>query len=223
MQNEKRKNKSVCLSFCILHSAFCITFWVFACAQSAKPPAQTGPTPAQERYLQSQANLMRGAYEQAYRDYQKATTSEPALADVAYLSSILYSWAISQSDAADISLLEAQKQVSLTPGQFAPRKALLSIAVNREANRIRAFGVGLSAPRPLQANQERVLAREAAMVDAHAWAARIARWAKQGVEAPFDISGRVRGVQQVGEFWLIPEVCVVKVEAPLEQEMGSGE
>ena len=188
---------------------------------SPEPPSPAGPTAAQQRYQQSQAHLMHGEYEQAYRDYQGATASDPALANVSYLSSVLYGWAISQSATTDTPQLEAQKQVMLTPGQFAARKALLSISVNGEAKVVYGFGVGLSKPHPAQANRERVLAREAALVDAHAWVARMVNWSRHGVEHPFDVNTRISGVKLISESWLIPEVCVVKVEAPLEG--GAGE
>lgn len=187
------------------------------CAKSKSPPSHTSAKPAQELYLKSQKKLVRGDYEEAYYDYQQAVVVEPSLANASHLWSILYAWVISQSEAEDVPLLNAQKQVLLKPQQFALRRELLLVAVDKEKDIIHAFGLGVAPKNILHPGQKRLLAREAALTDAYAWVARLAIWTQMGVEGSFDVSRTVVGVQTLKELWIGETIYVVKVQAPLKQ------
>ena len=222
----KYKNQPDAANLLPLALAFLILS-LSGCTNSREQPLNTPPTPPRELYLESQRKVARGEYEGAYDDYQKSVAADPKLANASYLSYILYTWVSSQSEAAELPLLNAQKQVMLTPKQFVPRHELLSVAVNKEEDTIQAFGLGLVPTNPSQVGlneiskigtvQKRLLAHEAALVDAQTWVARLATWTKTGVEGPFDVSRTVVGVQALKEFWIGETIFVIKVEAPLEK------
>jgi hypothetical protein len=212
----------------LLFSYLLFIIYPLGCTKSIKQQPSFTPNQAYELYLESQKEVFKGNYEKAYRDYMDAVEVEPDLANASHLSNILYTWVISQSKAEDIPLLNAQKQVMLTPKQFAPREKLLSVAVNKEKNVIRVFGIGAAmASRDYLQNrrntsdsaQERLLAREAALTEAQAWVARLAVWMQAGVESPFDVSRKVFGVQVVEESWRMNTIYVVKLEVPFDKNM----
>ena len=159
---------------------------------------------------------MEGNYEKAYNDYQKAVAADHDFANVSHLSSILYAWVISESEAEDIPCLDAQKQVWLEPQQLALRRKLLSVAIDRDKGIIYAFGLGLASDDVSRAAQRKLLARKGALSDAQAWIARLATWGEAGVERPFDVSQTVVGVEMLKEFWVGEMICVVKVRAPID-------
>jgi hypothetical protein len=158
-------------------------------------------------------------YEEAAHDHQEAVAVEPDSANSSRLSNILYTWAISQSKAEDASLLNAQKRALLNPQQFALRQELLTLAVDEEKDVIHAFGLGILPGNVPHTTKDRLLARKAALTDAYAWIARLAMWTKVGVEASFDVSRTVFGVESIKEFWVGGVIFVVKVEAPLKKNI----
>lgn len=170
---------------------------------------------SQRLYNKSRGELARGNYKQAYRDYQRAVEIAPSLANVSYLSSILYAWVISQSETEDVPLLNAQMQVWLEPMQLAPRRKLLSAAIDREGGTVHTFGLGLAPKNTPNPAQKRLLASQAALADSKAWAARLTTWAETGVERPFDVTMTVTGVKTLKEFWVEETICVVKIRAPI--------
>ncbi len=167
-------------------------------------------------YLKSQQELAQGEYEKAYSDYQRAVATDPDTANASHLSSILYAWAISESEGADVSHLNAQKRVWLEPEQLALRRRLLSLALDTEKGIIRSFGLGLASGNILNAAQKRFLARKAALADAQAWTARIAAWSETGVECPFDVPQTTVNVEILKEYWVGDVIYVVKVRASVD-------
>lgn len=160
-------------------------------------------------------DIIQGNYEQAYRDYQKSVAVEPNRANAAHLSNILYSWVISESEPEDIPLLNAQRHVLLAPQQLGYRQSLLSVAVDKEKDVIRAFGLGVAPENISHPAQRRLLARQAALTDSYSWVARFAMWTKMGVEVSLDVSRKVVGVRTLKEFWVGEIIYIIKVEAPL--------
>ncbi len=160
--------------------------------------------------------MANGEYGQAYRSYQKAVAADPRIADVNHLSSILYAWAISQGEAEDRPLLDAQRRVWLEPQQLALRRSLLSVAVDREKGVIYAFGLGTAPENTPNPAQRRLLARKAALADSLAWIARLAKWAEAGVECPFEVTQTVAGVEELKEYWFGETIYVVEVRAPID-------
>lgn len=204
---------------CRLLPLACVLFILCfsGCIKPKDQASRTSPKSPHQLYLKSQKELLLGDYEQAYHDYQKAVAVEPSIANATHLSSILYAWAISQSEAEDVPLLNAQKQVLLKPQQFVPRQELLSGAVDKEKDIIHAFGLGVAQKNILHPGQKRLLARQAALTDAYAWVARLAMWTKIGVEGSLDVSWTVVGARTLKEFWFAETIYVVKVEAPLKK------
>lgn len=202
----------------IRNGAVASFLFLFCLTGCAGPRQQIpSPIPPQEFYLQSQQKLALGNCEEAYYDYQKAVAVEPGLANATYLSNILYSWVLKQSEEADTPLLNAQKQVLLAPQQSSPRQELLSIAVDRDKDTVSAFGLGLIPSNISHPGQRRLLAREAALTDSYVWVGRLALWAKKGVKGPLDVSQTVVDARVIKEFWVAETIYVVKVKAPLSK------
>ena len=189
---------------------------ILGCGKSEVKSLHPPTDAAQRFYLGSQKALRQGDYEQAYQDYHKAVAEDSSIANIAHLSSILYSWVISQSEAEDAPLLEAQKRVWLEPNQLAHRKKLVSVAVDRGREIIHAFGIGLVPENIVISEQRQHLAHRSALADAEAWVARLARWAKDGIECPFDVSDTVVGVEVLKEFWVEETIYVVRLRAPID-------
>ena len=203
--------KSLCPAFV----AFCVFFTLFAAGCGKSQPPHTPETAGQKLYLKSQRELAAGNYKQAYDEYQKAVTEDANAANINHLSSILYSWAIAQSEPADVPLLKAQKQVWLEPRQLALRQKLLTVALDNEKGLIHSFGLGIikKGPNP---DQTARLAHEGALADAKAWVARLATWAANGVESPFDVSQTVIDIKTLKENSIEGTIYVVKVSAPMD-------
>jgi len=215
-----RGKRKVCFTACILipFALVCLSYLLLGCS---KPEPQTEIVPtasSQEEYLKSERELARGNYRQAYREYQKALADDPTVANMSHLSSILYAWAISESDSQDVPLLEAQKKVWLKPQQIVTRKELLVVSVNREKGVMHAFGLGFAPRKSPNPAQREMMAREAAMADAQAWVARINGWSEKDINRPFDVSQTVVGVETLKEFWVDNTIYVVKVRAPVNRE-----
>ncbi len=189
------------------------------CLSGCYPNQDVRPQPPGELYIRSLIETIRGNYKQAYYDYQKSVESDPNFANASFLSGILYGWAISESEADDTPLLKAQRQVLLTPLQLTVRNELLSVAVDTKNDSIQVFGVGIAPRNITSSEQERILAREAALTDAYAWVARLAMWTKTGVDAPLDVSQKLSNVRTLKEYWIGREVFAVKVKAPLKKNM----
>lgn len=187
------------------------------CFSGCPPTGRVAFEPAHELYVNSLREFMRGNYPGAYHGYQQAVETDPSLANSSHQSSILYGWVRSQSQAEDASLLEAQRQLLLTPQQFARRQALLSLAVDTERDTIQVFGIGLAPGSISHPEQKRLLAREAALTSAYAWVARLATWTKTGVEGSFDVSQELFDVRPLKEAWIGEEVFAIKVGAPLRK------
>jgi hypothetical protein len=234
------KDYRIHIASLLLFAYLLFIIYPLGCTKSIKQQPSFTPSQAYELYLESQKEVLKGNYEKAYRDYMDAVETEPNLANASHLANILYTWVISQSKTEDILLLNAQKQVMLTPQQFAPREKLLSVAIDQEKNVIRVFGIGAAMAsrvsiRPFGSTQpegyfpnrrntsdsaqERLLAREAALTDAQAWIARLTVWKQAGVETSFDVSRTVFGVQVVEESWRMSTIYVVKAEAPFDKNM----
>lgn len=183
------------------------------------PNQDVRPVPPGELYIRSLIETIQGDYKQAYYDYQKSVESDPNFANASFLSGILYGWALSESEADDTPILKAQRQVLLTPLQLTVRSELLSVAVDSKNDSIQVFGVGIAPKNITSSEQERMLAREAALTDAYAWVARLAMWSKMGVDAPLDVSQKLSDVRTLKEYWIGREVFAVKVKAPLKKNM----
>ena len=193
---------------------FIIALILLGCAKTQEN-YNSPSAPARELYEKSQAELMNGNPEKAYHDYQKALAIDPRIGNFSHFSSILYDWAILQSAPEDIPLLKAQKQVLLKPQQLALREQLLLSAVDRERGFIYAFGIAAKANGNLSPHQEQLLIPRAALADSQTWVARIARWAKDGVKCPFDISSSVIGVEKLKESWISDTIYIIKIKAPI--------
>ena len=202
-------------SLCPAFVVFCVLSTLFVTGCGKSQPPYTPATAAQKLYLRSQRELAVGNYKQAYDDYQKAVEEDANAANISHLSSILYSWAIAQSEAADVPLLEAQKQVWLEPKQLALRQKLLTVALDNEKGLIHSFGLGIikKGPNP---DQTARLAHEGALADAKAWVARLATWAAKGVESPFDVSQMVIDIKTLKATSIEEAIYVVKVSAPMD-------
>lgn len=194
---------------------FALALSVAGCGKSDVPPQRAPSASAQKLYLKSQKELLAGNNRQAYEDYQKAVADDSIIANVSHLSSILYSWAIPQCKAEDVPLIKAQKAVWLAPEQLALRKALLAAAVNKKKGVIHAFGMGIIRSELTNREQRLKLAQQTALADAKAWIARLARWTKDGVKAPFDVSQTVMNIETLETFSIQGVFFVVKVSAPL--------
>ena len=202
-------------SLCPAFVAFCALFTLFI-AGCGKTEPQQNPTAGYDRlYLKSQRELAAGNYKQAYDDYQKAVKDDASVANINHLSSILYSWAIAQSEPEDVPLLKAQKQVWLEPRQLALRRKFLKLAIDSGKGYIHAFGLAIIKKGPSPAQTD-LLAEEGALLDARAWVARIATWVADGVECPFDVSGTVIGVETLKATSIEGAIYVVKVSAPMD-------
>ncbi len=200
-------------SYALLIACALLIFGLVGCG---KPQPQQAPSPvAQKLYLKSQKALVEGKYEQAYREYQKAVAEDPTAANINHLSSILYSWVLSQSEAADVPLLKAQKRVWLEPKQIALRQGLLSVAVDREKGTIHAFGLTLIRAELPNREQQVRLANDGALADAKAWIARLATWTANGIEQPFDVSGTVTSARSIKVVSIQDVIYIVKVSAPI--------
>ena len=200
---------------CSSYIALCVICVILlGCGKSE--PQRVSSTATQKLYLRSQRSLAEGNYRQAYEDYQKAVSEDPGVANINHLSSILYSWAISESDAADVPLLKAQQQVWLQPELLASRHDLLEVAVDREKNLIYAFGLVLIRGDISNPEQRDRLAREGALADATAWMARIAAWAAGGVESQFDVSRTVVNIKTLKTMPIEQVIYVVKISAPVD-------
>ena len=212
-----------------LLSCIFLAFTLLGCAKNQfvlteDPASVSRPAYRSQRlYNKSREELARGNHKQAYRDYQRAVEAapicpdgRPCLANVSYLSSILYAWVISQSETEDVPLLNAQMQVWLEPTQLAPRRELLSAAIDKEEGIIHAFGLGLAPKNAPNLAQKRLLALQAALADSKAWAARLTMWAETGVKCPFDVTTTVIGVETLKKFWVEETICVVKIRAPID-------
>lgn len=202
----------IVLSLCL--SAFVVTLFLLGCAKSKE--SYIPLEPARELYSQSQSELEKGEYVKAYHDYQKALAIDPGIGNLSYLYSILYDWAISQSEPEDIPLLKAQKQLLLKPDQLALREELLSLAVDKEKGIIYAFGVVIKDNNNLSPAQQRLLVPKAALSDAQVWVARVAKWIESGVKCPFDISMTVTGVEKLKGNWIDDTIYIVKIKAPID-------
>ncbi len=195
--------------------ALLIVFSALGCGKSEVKPLDPPSEAAQKFYLQSQKELRQGDYKQAYQDYQKAVAEDSDIANIAHLSSILYSWVISQSESEDVPLLEAQKWVWLEPNQLALREQLMAMAVDKERDVIHAFGIGLVPENIVISEQRRHLAHRSALADAEAWVARLATWVRDGIGCPFDVTDTVVGVETLKEFWVEDTIYVVRLKAPV--------
>jgi hypothetical protein len=189
------------------------------CLSGCYPNQDVRPKPPGELYIRSLIEAIQGDYKQAYYNYQKSVESDPNFANASFLSGILYGWALSESEADDTPILKAQRQVLLTPLQLTVRSELLSVAVDSKNDSIQVFGVGIAPKSITSSEQERILAREAALTDAYAWVARLAMWTKMGVDAPLDVSQKLSDVRTLKEYWIGREVFAVKVKAPLKKNM----
>jgi hypothetical protein len=189
------------------------------CLSGCYPNQDVRPQPPGELYIRSLIETIQGNYKQAYLNYQKSVESDPNFANASFLSGILYGWALSESEADDTPILKAQRQVLLTPLQLTVRSELLSVAVDTKNDSIQVFGVGIAPRNITSSEQERMLAREAALTDAYAWVARLAMWSKVGVDAPLDVSQKLSNVRTLKEYWIGREVFAVKVKAPLKKNM----
>ena len=188
---------------------------IVGCGKSDVKPLDPPSEAAQKLYLQSQKALQQANYRQAYQDYQKAVAEDSDIANIGHLSSILYAWVISQSEAEDIPLLEAQKWVWLEPNQLALRNKLVLVAADKEREIIHAFGIGLVPENIATPEQRDHLAHRSALADAEAWVARLARWIRDGIDCPFDVSDTVVGVEVLKEFWIEGTIYVVRIRAPI--------
>jgi hypothetical protein len=218
--NIKFKPYILHLDSCILILVSCILilayFIILGCAKSKDQASYIPSKPAQELYTKSQQELSNGDYKKAFYDYQKAVEIDKRIANIGHLSSIVYDWAISQSEPEDIPLLIAQKQVFLEPERSEFRKQLISVSVDREKGVIYAIGFGIiNADKPLP-TQRQFLTSKAAISDSQIWVARIAQWAKNGIECPFDISTSITGYEKLKENWIGDVICVVKLKAPID-------
>ena len=193
--------------------------FLILCLSGCYPNQDVRPKPPDELYIRSLIETIQGNYKQAYYDYQKSVESDPNFANASFLSGILYGWALSESEADDTPILKAQRQVLLTPLQLTVRSELLSVAVDSKNDSIQVFGVGIAPKNITSSEQERMLAREAALTDAYAWVARLAMWTKMGVDAPLDVSQKLSNVRTLKEYWIGREVFAVKVKAPLKKNM----
>ncbi len=189
---------------------------ILGCGKSEVKPLRPPSEAAQKLYLKSQKELRQGNYRQAYQDYQKSVVEDSDIANIAHLSSILYSWAISQGDAEDVPLLEAQKWVWLEPNQLTLREKLAAVAVDKEREIIHAFGIGLVPDNIVISEQRTHLAHRSALADAEAWVARLATWVSDGIDCPFDVTDTVVGVEILKEFWVDETIYVVRLEAPID-------
>lgn len=199
----------------------CIPFisYLLGCSNTElqSQPPQAPQTDSEKLYLKSQQELMREDYKQAYYDYQKSVSMDQKIANMSHLSSIMYAWAISKGEQEDISLLNKQKQVWLEPNQFALRRELLSLGVDRDKRIIHAFGLGIAPDNITNPDQRSMLARKTAQADAAAWVARLAKWAEAGVDCPFNISAQtLMGMEIHKEFWLDDTIYIVRVAAPVD-------
>ena len=192
-------------------------FLVPACAKHGVGVKNAPSEAAQRLYDDSQRQLHAKKYKQAYDSYQKAVLEDPGVANIAHLSSILYSWAISEGPAEDRALLDAQRKVWLEPNQMAMRRNLQSIAVDEKNGSIYALGLGAAMQANTSAEQHRLLAQRAALADAKAWIARLARWNKDGIDCPFDILANVKAVEVINKYWVDKTFCVVKLKAPVDR------
>ena len=199
--------------FCLLLMAIMV---FLGCGKPEVKPLEKPSEPAQKLFLKSQKELAADSYEQAYADYQKAVATDSRVADISHLSSILYSWAISETESEDMPLLDAQRKVWLEPNQLSLRQGLMKVAVDSERGVIYAFGLGVASENRPHVDQRRQLARQAAMADAKAWVARIARWGRDGIKCPFDISLAVVGAETLKEYWIGDAVYVIKFRAPVD-------
>jgi hypothetical protein len=100
--------------------------------------------------------------------------------------------------------------------ELAPRRKLLSAAIDRQRGTVHTFGLGLAPKNTPNLAQKRLLASQAALADSKAWVARLTMWAESGVECPFDVTMTVKGVKTLKEFWVEETICVVKVIAPID-------
>ena len=202
-------------SLCPAFVAFCVLFTFFATGCGKPQPHQNSATTYEKLYLKSQRELAAGNYKQAYDDYQRAVKADASAANINHLSSILYSWAIAESEPADAPLLRAQKRVWLEPRQLALRRKLLKLAIDSGKGYIRAFGLAII-KKSRNSAQTDLLAEEAALADAKAWVARLATWVADGVECPFDVSGTVIGVETLKATAIDGTIYVVEVSAPID-------
>jgi hypothetical protein len=198
-------------------SLACVFF--ILCLSGCYPNQDVRPQSPGELYIRSLIETIQGNYKQAYYDYRKSVESDPNFANASFLSGILYGWALSESEADDTPILKAQRQVLLTPLQLTVRSELLSVSVDSKNDFIQVFGVGIAPRNITSSEQERILAREAALTDAYAWLARLAMWTKMGVDAPLDVSQKLSDVRTLKEYWIGREVFAVKVRAPLKKNM----
>lgn len=189
---------------------------IFSCSKSEIQPLDAPSEPAQKLYLESQKELQTGSYKQSYNSYRAAVAADRKVANINHLSSILYSWIIAESEGEDTPILTAQRKVWLEPNQLALRGGLQKIAVDRQRGTIYAFGIGIAPEDIDNMEQRRELARRTAMADAQTWVARLARWAKDGIKCPFDISLTVVGVETIKEHWIGDTIYIVKVQAPID-------
>jgi hypothetical protein len=174
-------------------------------------PAPTG----KDYYVSSQNEFSGGNYDSAYADYHRAVALEKELENFALLNDIMFSWAISQSPAEDSTLLAAQKKVQINPQDMEARKGLVSVAVDKENNRIHIFGIGRAPENVAVASIRKTMASRAALIGATTWIGRLANWSRNGVEGSFDVSDTVQGVTTVNTLWLGEKIALMKVEAPL--------
>ena len=200
---------------CLSYIALCV-ICVFLAGCGKSEPQRVSSAAAQKLYLKSQRALAEGNYRQAYDDYQKSVSEDPNASNIGHLSSILYSWVISKSEAADVPLLKAQKRVWLQPEQLALRRGLLAAAVDKKKDLIHAFGLTIINKSVSNPEQRLRLAHEGAMADAMAWISRMAAWTTDGVEGQFDVSRTVVDIKTLKATPIEEAIYVVKVSAPVD-------
>ncbi len=190
-------------------------FSILGCGKSEVKPIDPPTEAAQKLYMKSQKELRQGDHRQAYHDYQGAVAEDSRISNISHLSSILYSWVIEQGESDDIPLLEAQKWVWLEPNRAAFRNKLMLVAVDREKEVIYAFGIGLAPGNTIDSEHKTQLGHRSALADAEAWVARLARWVKDGIDCPFDVTDTIVGVEILKEFWVDDTIYVVQIMAPI--------
>jgi hypothetical protein len=199
---------------CFIVLCIAILFFILGCGKPAEQPQKI----LDQNKSNPQEIIPDGDYAKAYQNYVRKVSADPSSANAGNLANILYSWVISQSDPKDVSLLNAQKQVILSPHINSLRSELLAITIDKNNEVVCAFGIGVSPENETDDAKRRLFARESALTDSTLWLGRLLNWESKGVDEPVDISRNLIGVVAVKEDWIMNTVYVIKAQAPLNQK-----